>query len=138
MSRVAAPSYDQLIFELSSPGRRGYSLPAVRRSRRRPARALARAALRAEPPALPEVSEFDVVRHYTRLSRLNYGVDTDFYPLGSCTMKYNPKVNEDVAAAAGLRARCTPWPPESAAQGAIAAHARTCRRRSPRSRAWTR
>ena len=53
--------------------------------------------LRAEAPALPEVSEMDVVRHYTNLSQMNFGVDTGFYPLGSCTMKYNPKINEEIA-----------------------------------------
>ena len=60
--------------------------------------------LRAEPAPLPEVSEIEVVRHYTHLSQRNFGVDTGFYPLGSCTMKYNPKVNEDMAGAARLRA----------------------------------
>jgi glycine dehydrogenase subunit 2 len=67
---------------------------------------------------LPEVSELDVVRHYSRLSQMNYGVDTHFYPLGSCTMKYNPKVNEDAARIAGF-ARLHPLAPEAAAQGAL-------------------
>ncbi len=58
--------------------------------------------IRRDPPALPEVSEVDVVRHYTRLSQWNYGVDLGFYPLGSCTMKYNPKVNEDAASLPGF------------------------------------
>ena len=60
--------------------------------------------LRAEPAPLPEVSEIEVVRHFTHLSQRNFGVDTGFYPLGSCTMKYNPKVNEEMAGAARLRA----------------------------------
>ncbi|HEU5319612.1 MAG TPA: aminomethyl-transferring glycine dehydrogenase subunit GcvPB, partial [Methylomirabilota bacterium] len=70
------------------------------------------------PAALPEVSEFDAVRHYTRLSRLNYGLDTHFYPLGSCTMKYNPKLNEDMARLAGFL-RLHPLAPEAASQGAL-------------------
>jgi glycine dehydrogenase subunit 2 len=68
--------------------------------------------------ALPEVSEFDVVRHYSRLSRMNYGVDTHFYPLGSCTMKYNPKINEDMARLPGF-SRLHPLAPEALAQGAL-------------------
>jgi glycine dehydrogenase subunit 2 len=68
---------------------------------------------------LPEVSEFDVVRHYSRLSRMNYGVDTHFYPLGSCTMKYNPKLNEDMARLPGF-ARLHPLAPAASSQGALA------------------
>ena len=64
------------------------------------------------------MSEVDVVRHYSRLSQMNYGVDTHFYPLGSCTMKYNPKINEDMARLAGF-ARLHPLTPEGAAQGAL-------------------
>ena len=66
----------------------------------------------------PDVSEVDIVRHYTRLSQWNYGVDTGFYPLGSCTMKYNPKVNEDVAGIDGF-ASLHPYAPEGAVQGAL-------------------
>ena len=86
--------YDKLIFELSRPCRSGYSLPkGCGRGIELPA------ALRRESPLdLPEVSEVDVVRHYTNLSQMNFGVDTGFYPLGSCTMKYNPKINEEIAA----------------------------------------
>ena len=91
--------YDKLVFELSRKGRKGYSLPA---NRFPSAPAIPETLLRAEAPALPEVSEPDVVRHYTNLSQMNFGVDTGFYPLGSCTMKYNPKVNEDVAALPGF------------------------------------
>ena len=87
--------YDKLIFELSKPGRTGFSLPAEWGEGPLP---LDAALLRAEAPALPEVSEVDVVRHYTNLSQMNFGVDTGFYPLGSCTMKYNPKINEEIAA----------------------------------------
>jgi glycine dehydrogenase subunit 2 len=74
--------------------------------------------LRSAPPALPEVSELDLVRHYTRLSHRNYSVDAGFYPLGSCTMKYNPKVNEDAAQLAGF-ARLHPNTPAPLAQGAL-------------------
>jgi len=119
MSRQAAPSYDQLVFELSSPGRIGYSLPECDVPVADPRGFLPASALRAEPPDLPELSEFDVVRHYSRLSRLNYGLDTHFYPLGSCTMKYNPRLNEDMARLPGF-ARLHPLAPESAAQGALA------------------
>ena len=66
--------------------------------------------LRAEAAPLPEVSEIDVVRHYTHLSQRNFGVDSGFYPLGSCTMKYNPKLNEDMAALPGF-ARLHPLQP---------------------------
>ena len=79
--------YDKLIFELSSPGRVGYSLPEADVPLSDPKQILPSKHLRAAPPELPEVSEFDVIRHYSRLSQLNYGVDTHFYPLGSCTMK---------------------------------------------------
>jgi glycine dehydrogenase subunit 2 len=73
---------------------------------------------RATPPGLPEVAEIDLIRHYTRLSQMNYGLDTGFYPLGSCTMKYNPKVAEDVAALPGFR-RMHPLQPDSTTQGAL-------------------
>ncbi|HSE95870.1 MAG TPA: aminomethyl-transferring glycine dehydrogenase subunit GcvPB, partial [Methylomirabilota bacterium] len=113
------PGYDKLIFELSVPGRVGYSLPEADVPEADPARLLPPGHLRARPAELPEVSEFDVVRHYTRLSRLNYGVDTHFYPLGSCTMKYNPKVNEDMARLPGF-ARLHPLTPEAGTPGALA------------------
>ena len=89
--------YGKLIFELSKEGRCGYSLPenecADYKMQTLPANLM-----RAEAPALPEVDELTVVRHYTNMSNNNFGVDTGFYPLGSCTMKYNPKINEDMAA----------------------------------------
>ena len=85
--------YDRLIIELSKPGRTGFSLPASSPG----ALDHIPASLRREAaPRLPEVSEADVVRHYTNLSQMNFGVDTGFYPLGSCTMKYNPKINEEI------------------------------------------
>ena len=74
--------------------------------------------LRKESAGLPELSEVDVIRHFTGLSRRNYGVDLGFYPLGSCTMKYNPKINEDIAALPGFSA-LHPLVPESAAQGSM-------------------
>lgn len=74
--------------------------------------------LRSEPVVLPEVSEVDVIRHYTSLSRRNFGVDNGFYPLGSCTMKYNPKINEDVTRFSGF-AKIHPYQPEESIQGAL-------------------
>jgi glycine cleavage system P protein (glycine dehydrogenase) subunit 2 len=110
--------YDKLIFELSASQRIGYSLPESDVPEVDPARLIPAAQLRTRAPALPEVSEFDVIRHYTRLSRLNYGLDTHFYPLGSCTMKYNPKINEDMARLPGF-ARLHPLTPPEAAPGAL-------------------
>ena len=89
--------YDKLIFELSRVGRTGYSLPSKCDSCAG-TDAIPAGLRRAQPAALPEVSEPDVVRHYTALSQMNFGVDSGFYPLGSCTMKYNPKINEEIAA----------------------------------------
>lgn len=89
--------YDKLIFELSRPGRKGYELPADTYKNDAFSQ-LPSDLMRKEEADLPEVSELDVVRHYTNLSMKNFGVDTGFYPLGSCTMKYNPKINEELAA----------------------------------------
>lgn len=89
--------YGTLIFELSKPGRKGYSLSKNELSDYSIAQ-LPENLLRQEAPALPEVDELTVVRHYTNMSNNNFGVDTGFYPLGSCTMKYNPKINEEMAA----------------------------------------
>ncbi len=87
----------ELVFELSRPGRRAWSLPDA------PDRAvIPENHLRTTPPALPEVSERDLVQHYTRLSQRNWAIDVGAYPLGSCTMKYNPKVAEDAAALPGF------------------------------------
>ena len=88
---------ERLVYELSSPGRIGVNLPSCDV----PESALPEGFLRRDLP-LPEVSEVDLVRHYVRLSQLNYAVDRGFYPLGSCTMKYNPKVNEDAARMPGF------------------------------------
>ena len=89
--------YDKLIFEISRPGRTGYSLPKPC-ANCQGADAIPVALRRESVPELPSASEQDVVRHYTNLSQMNFGVDTGFYPLGSCTMKYNPKINEEIAA----------------------------------------
>jgi glycine cleavage system P protein (glycine dehydrogenase) subunit 2 len=113
-----ADAYDKLIFELSSPGRVAWSLPEADVPEADAQKLLPAKCLRSAPPDLPEVSEFDVVRHYSRLSRMNYGVDTHFYPLGSCTMKYNPKLHEDMARLAGF-AKVHPLSPEASAQGAL-------------------
>ena len=91
--------YDKLIFELSKEGRCGYSLPV---NKFPSAPEVPQQLRRQSPLRLPEVAEPDVVRHYTNLSQMNFGVDTGFYPLGSCTMKYNPKINEEMAALPGF------------------------------------
>ncbi len=104
-----------LLFEISRAGRRAVRLPAPDV----PTAELPAALLREAAPALPEVSELDVVRHFTRLSQTNMAIDTTFYPLGSCTMKYNPKVNEDVASMPGF-AEHHPAAPEERSQGSLA------------------
>ena len=91
--------YDKLIFELSREGRVGFSLPENKFPKGPEVPSNLR---RAEEPLLPRVSEPEVVRHYNNLSQMNFGVDTGFYPLGSCTMKYNPKINEEVCALPGF------------------------------------
>jgi glycine dehydrogenase subunit 2 len=104
----------RLIFEKSQPGRRGgepprYELPPAH---------VPEELRRAEPPRLPEVAEPEILRHFTELSTRNYGIDTGFYPLGSCTMKYNPRVNERLVALPGF-ALLHPLQEEDAAQGAL-------------------
>ncbi len=86
-----------LIFEISKPGRIGYSLPELDVPEVPLDELVPQQYLREQEPELPEVSERDIIQHYTALSRRNYGVDSGFYPLGSCTMKYNPKINEKAA-----------------------------------------
>ena len=105
---------EKLLFEHSNPGRKGYSLPKLDV----PTAELASDLCREEIDGFPELSEVDVVRHFTRLSTWNYGVDSGFYPLGSCTMKYNPKVNEAVARIPGL-AGIHPATPSHLAQGTL-------------------
>src|ERR1700689_4008401 len=108
---------EDLLFEKSSPGKRAYKLPpldvpAV------DANALLGAAVRKDRAELPELSEIEIIRHFTRLSTWNYAIDLGMYPLGSCTMKYNPRVNEFVARIEGL-AEAHPYRPESLAQGIL-------------------
>lgn len=107
---------EQFIFDMSRPGRKAYSLPAldVPESTISDLDGL----VREVPARLPEVSELDVVRHFTALSQKNHGVDTGFYPLGSCTMKYNPKRNERAARLDGF-ARIHPLQPTETVQGAL-------------------
>jgi glycine dehydrogenase subunit 2 len=107
-----------LIFEKSKPGRKAYSLPELDVPKNESPDLLPDWAIRKQNASLPEISEVDLVRHYTELSRRNFGVDQGFYPLGSCTMKYNPKVNEDVAALSGFN-NIHPYQPEELVQGAL-------------------
>ena len=108
--------YDKLIFDLSKEGRQGFSLPV--RNWSAGLDEIPAVLRREEAPALPQVSELDVVRHYTNLSQMNFGVDSGFYPLGSCTMKYNPKINEEIASHPGF-AGLHPLQPARTVQGAL-------------------
>src|SRR5258708_13891710 len=111
-------SVENLIFEIGAPGRRAATMPAMDVPTESPQSMIPEGMLRKEPAPLPEVSEIEIVRHYTHLSQRNFGVDTGFYPLGSCTMKYKPKLNEDMAALPGF-AHIHPLQPDSTVQGAI-------------------
>lgn len=93
---------DKLLNELSKKGRKAYSLPDADVPLEKIEDIIPKEFLAEGPPPLPELSEVDVIRHFTNLAKKNFGVDTGFYPLGSCTMKYNPKVNEDVASLPGF------------------------------------
>ncbi|MGH9627313.1 MAG: aminomethyl-transferring glycine dehydrogenase subunit GcvPB [Bryobacteraceae bacterium] len=106
------------IFERSSPGKKGYQLPDLDVPPVDAKEALGTENVRAEIEDFPEVSEVEAIRHFTRLSTWNYAIDLGMYPLGSCTMKYNPRVNELVARTEGL-AWAHPYQPESLAQGAM-------------------
>lgn len=108
--------YKPLIFEFSRSGRRGFSLPSNGLENHKGE--LPEALRRQTEALLPEVDEPTVVRHYTNQSTNNFGVDTGFYPLGSCTMKYNPKINEEMAASAVI-AGLHPSQPVSTTQGAL-------------------
>jgi glycine dehydrogenase subunit 2 len=107
-----------LIFERSTEGRIGYSLPELDVPEVNVEELIPSEYLRIEEPGLPEISELDIMRHYTLLSNHNHGVDSGFYPLGSCTMKYNPKINESVARFPGF-AHIHPLQEESSVQGAL-------------------
>jgi len=106
-----------LIFEMSKPGRVAYSLPTLDVPELDILSELGDF-LREKPAEFPEVSELELVRHYTELSKRNHGVDSGFYPLGSCTMKYNPKINEDIARLSGFT-NIHPYQPEETLQGAL-------------------
>lgn len=110
--------YDKLIFEISKEGRKAYTLPACDVPEVALSEMIPNSFLSSDEVNLPEVSELEVVRHYTKLSQLNYGLDSGFYPLGSCTMKYNPKINEVTSSHKGFSS-LHPYQPESSVQGAL-------------------
>ena len=105
---------EPLLFELSREGRTGFSFPASKKPLREPPKSL----LRRQEARLPEISEPEVIRHFTRLSQWNFSIDTNFYPLGSCTMKYNPRVNEEVVRYTGF-AHVHPYQPTETTQGCL-------------------
>src|ERR1700759_5273277 len=108
---------EPLLFEKSSPGKRSYRLPPLDVPEADATKLLGEAA-RTDSPELPELSEIEIIRHFTRLSTWNYAIDLGMYPLGGCTMKYNPRVNEFVARLEGI-AEAHPYQPESLSQGAL-------------------
>jgi glycine cleavage system P protein (glycine dehydrogenase) subunit 2 len=110
--------YNKLIFEISKKGRCGYSLPEFEVENSIMNLEIPKNLLKTKEVKLPEVSENGVVRHYTRLSNKNFGLDTGFYPLGSCTMKYNPKINEVIARNSKM-VNLHPYQPEESVQGAL-------------------
>jgi len=107
------------IYARGQKGRKALALPELSRPEEELLRKIPEGMRRREPPRLPEVSQPELIRHYTALSRLNYGVDTGFYPLGSCTMKYNPKLHEDLARLPGFTG-LHPLLPEDEVQSALA------------------
>jgi glycine dehydrogenase subunit 2 len=109
---------ESLVFEISSPGKKAYQLPELDVPAVDPAQALGESNVRTEIENFPEISEVETIRHFTRLSTWNYAIDLGMYPLGSCTMKYNPRINEVVARTEGL-AWAHPYQPEQLAQGAM-------------------
>src|SRR5689334_25050420 len=109
---------EPLLFELSSPGKAGYQLPELDVPEVSPESVLGKENVRDEIEGFPEVSEFETLRHFTRLSTWNYAIDLGLYPLGSYTMKYNPRVNATVARTAGL-AWAHPYQPEELSQGCM-------------------
>ncbi|MDP2960622.1 MAG: aminomethyl-transferring glycine dehydrogenase subunit GcvPB [candidate division Zixibacteria bacterium] len=108
----------KLIFELSSKGRSGCDLPELDIPPKKIEELISKGSLREKELKLPEVSQVDVVRHFIALSILNHHVDKSFYPLGSCTMKYSPKINEDLARLSGFSS-IHPYQPEETVQGAL-------------------
>lgn len=110
--------YNSLLIEVSKEGRKAYSLPKLDVEASKIDEMLDHNMIKKTDLELPELSELDVARHYTLLSNKNFGVDTGFYPLGSCTMKYNPKVNEDMAALSKFT-QMHPYQPPNTAQGSL-------------------
>jgi glycine dehydrogenase subunit 2 len=117
-ARTHVNQNEALLFEQSSPGKKAYQLPELDVPPVNPAEALGAANVRDEIREFVEVSEVEAIRHFTRLSTWNYAIDLGLYPLGSCTMKYNPRINEAVAQTPGLT-WAHPYQPESLAQGAM-------------------
>ena len=110
--------YNKLIFELSKPGRKAYKLPPLDIEDSDIKDYIPEEFINENDLDLPEVSEVEVIRHYTNLSNKNYGLDTGFYPLGSCTMKYNPKINENMARIDGF-SNLHPLQREDCVQGSL-------------------
>ena len=111
-------NYNSLLIELSKKGRRAYSLPKLDIEESEIENIIDNKYIRKEELDFPSLSELDVVRHYTQLSNKNFGVDTGFYPLGSCTMKYNPKINEDMASIPSFT-KMHPYQDIDSAQGSL-------------------
>ncbi len=111
-------NYNSLLIEISKKGRCAYSLPKLDIEDVNVDDIIDDRDLRKEELEFPSLSELDVVRHYTLLSNKNFGVDTGFYPLGSCTMKYNPKINEDMASIPSFT-KVHPYQDINTAQGSL-------------------
>src|SRR6201996_8139257 len=109
---------ESLVFEKSSPGKKAYKMPPLDVPDVDPETLLGEAARDGDLGLMPELSEIEIIRHFTRLSTWNYAIDLGMYPLGSCTMKYNPRVNEFVSRLEGI-AEAHPYQPESLAQGSL-------------------
>jgi glycine dehydrogenase subunit 2 len=112
------PAPEPVLYEQSIPGRVGYALPPLDVPQGDPAALLPGVPVRAQAP-LPELGELQVIRHFIRLSQRNHAIDVGFYPLGSCTMKYNPKINEEVVRYGGI-SDCHPYQPAEQVQGELA------------------
>ena len=109
---------EPLLKELSEPGRRAFTLPPLDVPKAKVEDLLPPSLIRRDPAPLPELSERDLVKHFMRLAHLNFSGETNFYPLGSCTMKYNPKVNEEIAGLPGF-SKLHPYASEEACQGIL-------------------